>query len=269
MRVIVILCALITYYVHPVTAFALEAKLVKVESKRGVKQPFLFVRPDNPKAGVVLFIGGDGSLYLSSSGKIVNNDNNFLSRTFRKFAGHGLMVALVDVPSDKERNSAMFRIGQKHALDIAAVIDYMKKQSNVPIWMVGTSMGSFSAASVAIKKKNKVSGLVLTSSVTQPKHEKALDKLTAKYPDGVAGLSLQKIKIPVLIVYHTKDTCKVTPPGDAGKLKGKLSNASRVEVVLLKGGNARKSDPCDGLSQHGYYGLESEAVKKIATFITQ
>jgi dienelactone hydrolase len=269
MRVFNLLIAVAFSFALSNLAFSGEGKLVKVESKRGVTQPFLFINPGNPKAGVVLFVGGDGLLKLSSSGKIRENENNFFSRTYGDFAKQGLMVALVDVPSDMEKSYAMFRIGKKHAEDIVAVIKHMKKQANVPIWLVGTSMGSFSAASTAIKKQKMVDGLVLTSSVTNPENEKELKKLSNKYPNGVTSLNLKKLKKPALIMGHAEDTCKVSPPKGAAELKAQLKNSSRVEVVLLKGGKARKSDVCHGLSKHGFYGIEKAAVKKIADFIKQ
>jgi hypothetical protein len=52
-------------------------------------------------------------------------------------------------------------------------------------------------------------------------------------------------------------------------LKSKFKKSFRVEVVFLEGGNADNSDPCHALSSHGFYGLEDEAVKQIANFITQ
>ena len=268
MRLFVILLVVLSYIAQPPTAIAAEEKLIKVKSKRGVSQPFLFVLPDNPKAGVILFVGGDGVLKLSSSGQINENENNFFSRTYDKFSDHGLMIALVDVPSDKKKG-AMFRISKNHVQDMFSVIQYMKKKANVPIWMVGTSMGSFSAANVAINKQKKVSGLVLTSSVTRPAESRDLKKLTKKYADGVAGMKLKKFKKPVLIVSHKYDSCDVSPPGDAAKLKSKFKKSPRVKVVILDGGNADKSDPCHALSSHGFYGIEEEAVKLIADFITQ
>ena len=95
-----------------------------------------------------------------------------------------------------------------------------------------------------------------------------MKNITAKYPDGVAGLNLKKFKKPALVVSNEDDTCKVSPPADAAKLESKLSNSSRVRVVMLKGG-VRKSDVCDGLSEHGFYGIETVAVKQIVDFITQ
>ena len=197
-------------------------------------------------------------------------ENNFFSRTYDKFSDHGLMVALVDVPSDKKKGG-MFRISKNHAQDMFAVIKYMKKKADVPIWMVGTSMGSFSAANVAIKKQKKVSGLVLTSSVTRPaeSNSSSMAKMANKYADGVAGMKLKKFKKPVLIVSHKYDSCDVSPPEDAAKLKSKFSKSPRVKVVILEGGKGDESGPCQALSSHGFYGIEEEAVKQIADFITQ
>ena len=279
MRFIVILLAALTYFVQPPTAIAAEEKMVTVKSKRGVFQPFLFVHPDTPKAGVILFVGGAGVLKLSSSGRATENENNFFSRTYDMFSNHGLMVALIDIPSDKKKLGPLFRIGKQHAGDMIAVINFMKKKADVPIWMVGTSMGSFSAASVAIKVQKKVSGLVLTSSVTRPGTIIGQAKIPKKFSDsavgkniisdGVAGMNLKRFTKPVLIVSHKYDSCEVSPPEDAAKLKSKFSKSTRVEVVMLEGGNADKSDPCTGLASHGFYGIEEEAVKRIAAFITQ
>ena len=268
---------MITYFAQPFTAIAAEETLVTVKSRRGVSQPFLFVFPDNPKAGVILFIGGYGVLNFSSSGRPTNNENNFFSRTYGMFSDHGIMVALIDIPSDKKKLGPIFRIGKQHAGDMIAVINFMKQKADVPIWMVGTSMGSFSAASVAIKAQKKVSGLVLTSSVTRfgdfdiQKMPKNIPESFAKklISEGVAGMNLKKFKKPVLIVSHKYDSCEYSPPEDAAKLKRNFSNSSRVKAVILEGGNADKTDPCTGLASHGFYGIEEEAVNQIAAFITQ
>lgn len=268
MRIFLFFVAFLWGFMTFESARSAETKLVTVQSNRGVDQPFKFVNPSNPKAGAILFIGGDGLLNLSGSGEIRAAENNFFSRTYKTFANQGLMVALVDAPSDMGGMSGNFRSSKKHATDMVAVINYLKKQANVPIWMVGTSKGSISAASVAIKKQNMVDGVVLTSSVTSPEHKSELKKYAAKFPDGVASLNLQKIKTPVLLMAHEEDTCKVTPPKQGiSEMKAKLKNAQKVEIVFLKGGKARKSDVCDGLSNHGFYGIEDEAVDKITRFI--
>ncbi len=258
MKIVALIIGALVYSLFSYDALAAEATLITVDTPRGASQPFLFAAPDEPKAGVILFVGGTGSLG--------DNENNFLTKTFEDFVDKGLMVALVDVPSGKEKITPKFRISKKHAGDMMAVIKYMKKKANVPVWLVGTSTGTFSAASVAIKKQKKVAGLVLTSTITR-----AADKYkwSRKFPKGVLGLNLQKLKRPVLIVAHKDDGCVVTPPADASKLEGKLSRSSRVEIAMLEGGDEPKSDPCQSMSQHGFYGIEGEAVDRIAAFITQ
>ena len=61
------------------------------------------------------------------------------------------MVAVIDAPSDQgDKMNAIFRMSKAHADDIGAVAAYLKKEKDVPVWVVGTSMGTFSAANGAI-----------------------------------------------------------------------------------------------------------------------
>jgi pimeloyl-ACP methyl ester carboxylesterase len=150
-----------------------------------------------------------------------------------------------------------------HAADIDAVATHLKKQVNVPVWLVGTSMGTFSAAGGAIAAKN-IDGLVLTSTITRAKPDW---KIAASHRDGVASMALSRVSAPALIVSHRKDGCDVTPAADAGKLKSRLTGASKVEVALLDGGLPPASAPCEARSQHGFLGIEAQAVDRIANFI--
>ena len=91
---------------------------------------------------------------------------NFLVRSREKFAGNGLMVAVIDAPSDHgDSMDATFRISEAHADDVTAVTAYLKTEMNVPVWLVGTSMGTFSAANGAIGAQYR--RLVLTSTITR------------------------------------------------------------------------------------------------------
>ena len=58
-------------------SLAADGKLVTVKTLRGASQTFLFATPDNPTAGVILFVGGDGALGITDSGRIKENKNNF------------------------------------------------------------------------------------------------------------------------------------------------------------------------------------------------
>ncbi len=245
-------------------ALAAEEKLVSVQSKRGVEQQFILIKPDNPTASVILFAGGHGGLGLTGAEGFEWGEDNFVVRTRRDFAAKGFMVAVIDAPSDRTQLGAKFRMSRKHAGDMAAVAKYLKGLKDVPVWLVGTSMGTFSAASVAIKKRKLISGLVLTSTMTGVPEDWSI---AGKYPDGVVSMNLRKVRAPTLIVSHQDDQCEHTPASDATKLKDGLVNSSVVKIVLVSGGDAPQSDACQAKSQHGFYGVESEAVDAISKFI--
>jgi hypothetical protein len=246
------------------SAQAQNATLVSVQTPRGAKQAFILIKPEKPVASVILFAGGHGALGLKSASSMTWGKGNFLVRSRDKFAARNMMVAVVDAPSDQQGGmNAIFRMGTAHAGDIGAVAAYLKKQAAVPVWLVGTSMGTFSAAGGALGAKD-IDGLVLTSTITRAKPEW---KIAQSHRDGVASMPLQKITMPALIVSHTKDGCDITPAADAPKLRKALANAKPVDVVLLSGGSPPKSDPCEAMSQHGFLGIEGQAVDAIAKFI--
>lgn len=249
---------------NSVSAQAQNASLVSIDTPRGVKQAFILIKPNKPVASVILFAGDHGALGLTSASTMKWGSGNFLVRMRNKFAAHNLMVAVMDAPSDLPKGmNAIFRMGGAHAGDISAVADHLKKQANVPVWLVGTSMGTFSAAGGAIGSKN-IDGLVLTSTITRAKPKWSIAQ---SHRDGVASMPLQKVAVPTLIVSHTKDGCDITPAADAPKLRSRLTGAKLVDVALLSGGSPPKSDPCEATSQHGFFGIENEAVATVARFI--
>jgi hypothetical protein len=190
-------------------------ELVKIESRPKVTQSFILIKPDKAVASVLLFAGGRGNVGVKKdiSGKpiITKMNKNFLIRTRRDFAKHGLMVAVLDIPSDiKKRTQKIgfggsWRLGlihQKHAEDIKAVLSYLKKQADIPIWLVGTSMGTVSASYGAINAKENTDGVVLTSSITRaPKG----GKMIKNHPYGIISMDLDKVTVPTLIVSHKAD----------------------------------------------------------------
>ncbi len=148
-------------------------QLVTLKTRPGVTQKFIFITPEKPVAAVILFAGGKGDLDLTGASDrpvLGWGKNNFLVRTRHDFAAHGFAVAVVDAPSDRKERIGMlggFRNSAKHVTDIDAVTAHLKKTVRVPVWLIGTSRGTESAAYVAIHTKEKVAGLVLTSSLTE------------------------------------------------------------------------------------------------------
>lgn len=240
------------------------AELVRIPTPRGVTQAFILIKPEHPAASVVLFPGGGGALGLESASSMKWGAKNFLVRTRDKFAGHNFTVAVVDAPSDRQMGmNAVFRMSRDHAGDVGAVTAYLKRQAGVPVWLIGTSMGTFSAANGAIAGQD-IDGLVLTSTITRSAPAWEIAK---SHPDGVASMALGKVAVPTLIVSHRKDACKVSPPVNAPKLQMRLSKAPKVEIALLDGGDPPKSEPCEAQAPHGYFGIEAQAVDTIAKFV--
>ena len=258
--------ALITLLVGGIsTADATSATLVSIKTPRNVQQAFILIKPDKPAtASVILFAGGHGALGLQSATAMKWGAGNFLVRSRDKFADQNFIVAVVDAPSDRRQGmNAIFRMSSAHAGDIGAVAAYLRQQAEVPVWLVGTSMGTFSASQGAIASKG-VDGLVLSSTITRAKPDW---KIARSHPDGVASMALQGVTAPTLILSHRHDGCAITPAADVPKLSKRLAKARKVEVTLLDGGHPPQSEPCEARSQHGFLGIEAEAVDAIAKFI--
>jgi pimeloyl-ACP methyl ester carboxylesterase len=249
-------------------ALAATSSLVTIPTPRGASQSFILIKPEKPVASVVLFAGGSGVLGLKSSASMASLNDNFLVRTRDAFAGHGFVVAVVDAPSDHQRDgmNAIFRMSSDHAGDIGAVTAYLKSSTaGVPIWLIGTSMGTFSAAEGAIAVKG-VDGLVLTSTITRSPADWIIVK---SHPNGVASMSLGRVTVPTLILSHRKDGCPLSPATGASKLQAQLARAGKVQVSLLEGGSPPQSGPCDAKAPHGYFGIETVAVDTVAKFIAE
>ncbi len=237
-------------------------KVVDIPTRPGVTQRFVYLAPEGSKATVILFAGGHGGLQISPNGSFRWGETNFLVRTRQLFAKNGLSVAVVDAPSDRQAAPFLsgFRQKPEHVADTKAVIAWLKQQANVPVWLVGTSMGTLSAGFIPTQigpGDGGPDGLVLTSSI-----------LSFDAGRPLPAMPLQNIVIPVLVVHHEKDGCNLCAYSQIPRLMEKLSSTPRKELVTFKGGENR-GDPCEALAYHGFNGLEKDVVAKIAEWIIQ
>src|SRR5262249_54232236 len=151
----------------PASARALDEQIRTIPTRAVVTESFVLIHPSGPPvASLVLFMGGRGALGLQR-GPLTGRNTNFLVRTRQRFADKGFLVAVLDVPSDRTSQALVgFRTGPEHATDVRALIAALRAEGRVPVWLVGTSMGSVSAASVAARLTDGgPDGIVLTSSV--------------------------------------------------------------------------------------------------------
>ncbi|HVA34789.1 MAG TPA: hypothetical protein VNG52_01015 [Stellaceae bacterium] len=218
---------------------------VELQSRPGITQPILFQSADAPIASAVLFPGGKGV--------IAGAPGNFLLRVRGEFAAQGISVAVIDAPSDQSGGLSIgYRAGAEAAQDLAAVVAFLKSKAAAPVWLVGTSRGSISAGNGAVRLgPSQVSGLVLTSSV---------------WNNGMDRVPLASIAVPTLIVHNRDDGCRNSPPSGAEPALAALAAVPAKQLVFVSGGIA-KSNPCGGLSTHGYYGIEDKVVPVVVNWI--
>jgi dienelactone hydrolase len=237
------------------------ARVVDVPTRQGVTERLLLLTPDNPRAAVILFAGGHGGLQISSTGALGWGGGNFLVRARELFAAQGLLVAVVDAPSDRQSRPFLsgFRQTREHVSDIKAVIAWLRQQASVPVWLVGTSRGTQSAAFIGTElapTRGGPDGLVLTSSILTD----------APGSRAVPDMRLDHVVVPVLVVHHKEDGCRLCAYSELPRLMKRLSATPRKELITFEGG-ASRGDPCEAFAHHGFNGLEREVVARIADWI--
>jgi pimeloyl-ACP methyl ester carboxylesterase len=242
-----------------VRATAEEIKVETLTPRPGVTLPVLILRADKPVASVVLFAGGDGKLGGFQPNGTPVLGGNFLVRSRSVFLSQGLTAAVMDVPSDRQAGRGLigFRQNPAHMQDISAVMGYLRHQASVPVWLVGTSLGTVSVVAAAIRiREGGPDGIVLTSSVVNPSFQGALP-----------SHRLDEIKVPTLVVHHEKDECKDSLFKDVPPVAAAITRAPRKELVTFRDGGPPKGDPCEPWGYHGYPGIESRVVIKITDWI--
>jgi hypothetical protein len=144
------------------------------------------------------------------------------------------------------------RITADHVTDITAVVAMLKSRSPAPVWLIGTSRGSLSAANAAAKiGPPRIAGVVLSSSV---------------WEGGMTSVPLDQIRVPVLVVHNRDDGCRESPFSETEMMMGRMRQATVKELLPVSGG-ALRSGPCDALSPHGFYTIEDQVVPAITNWI--
>lgn len=197
----------------------------------------VLTRPKGPpKASLVLFTGGPGTLNISADGTINTGRNNQLVRTRELYAARGFAVLTIDLHTDR-----------------AAALAYMAKIKR-PVTFVGTSRGTLRAAE-AVRNGVRPDGLVLTAGMLDP---------TMRFENVPAILGTPSILPPTLIVQHRQDGCRVTLPSGVDPFVAWAGSHVR-KVVWLSGG-VDDGDPCQAMGHHGFAGLDAAVVNAVASF---
>jgi pimeloyl-ACP methyl ester carboxylesterase len=253
MGAVFLICALGLAQAQPGRALGVE----QIETRPGVHVPVFEVWQPGAVATLVLFSGGGGGYGRIGPGGWPES-KNFLIRTGPLWAAQPFNLVMVGRPSDGlVLQDGAVRIGDAHAADNLAILQAIRRKSDRPIWLVGTSMGTISAAAAAIRDtEQRVAGVVLTSSVTAYRRAGAVPKQ-----------DLSRIRVPVLVLHHARDACAICVPAEASYILKGLENAPAKELVLFEGGGGESGDPCEPLHFHGFIHAEKEVVDLIAAWI--
>ena len=163
---------------------------IDLPSCPGVTQPIYLFPARTPVASAILYPGGSGAVNAVRS--------NFLIRVAGMFAAAGVTAAVADAPSDHSWGLDLgVRATEAQAADAAAIVAFLRKNATVPVWLIGTSNGSISAANAAVRLgPSSIAGVVLTSSV---------------WAGGMSMVPVSTLRVPVLVVHNRNDSCEVQP----------------------------------------------------------
>ena len=251
LRTVVILLFLAT------TSFALT-EIRTIPTRPGVTMDFLMMTPEKTSQhdAVILFPGGNGagSFKITESGVVTGW--NFLVRSAEIFTQNGLSVFTIAPPSDHPTGmSTGFRESTEHARDIHILISFLVQMGYERIFLVGNSRGTLSTVYLGkCLKDDHLKGIILTS--------------TLEYDNFISWLPIEPLQLPVLMLHHTNDLCRVSSYEEARITQAALSASTTVDFIEITGGAYPRSAPCDNLSAHGFFGMEEKVVKAITDWIS-
>ncbi|WOB06301.1 hypothetical protein [Piscinibacter gummiphilus] len=257
----------------PGLAVAACGERVTIATHDGTQMPYSLARPAERLAvrgALVLLAGGDGHLKLDAQGCPKALGGNFLVRSASLFREAGYATALVDVPTDHQGVGGLagFRNTEAHGADLGLVVADLRRRVKGPLWVIGTSRGTISAANVASRATGDAApdGVVLSSALIHG----TTGGVKPWTQQTVFDLSLAAIKVPVLVIGHVHDQCLRSPPGEMPRLLAQLGSA-RKQMVSVEGGAGPSGQAslgaCEGRSPHGYVGQEAATVDTIVRFM--
>jgi len=226
----------------PSPAGAADASERTFHTRPGITVRTLAAVPADARAVLLLFEGAQGLLAPGYQG--------FAHRVFARFAAHGIGAVLIDAPADGS--------GFRGGLDLDIIVAALKRDTGLPVWVLGVSNGTRSAARYAMQRSDRIAGVVLVSSSTNPPFGTPLGELP-----GIADVA-----VPLLAIAHRDDACRGSPPAGATAIAAAAANAPHAAAMLFTGGLNDGPLPCGVETHHQLYGLEDDVAAAIAWFIT-
>jgi hypothetical protein len=211
------------------SAFADET--VSIGGSRAV-----LIKPNAPRASVILLPGGSGSIAAGDHGDIHALTGNQLVRTRNAYAARGLAVLVVDASTPLD-----------------GAVQYMAAIKR-PVTVIATSRGTIRAAE-GIARGARPDALVLASGLLSPESGSG---------QNVMSILGSPASLPrTLVIHHSQDSCRATSP--AGVAPFIKWSAGRARVAWVSGG-VSEGDPCEARAHHGFNGNDGQVVGLAAGF---
>ena len=252
MKVLLVLVTLVA------ASGAAAQELVSVPSRPGVQQSFVILPMPGRAPAVIalLYVGGGGRINArQEDGQVKFGARNFLPRSGAEFVRNDVLPVVMDAPSDAGDLSDGYRMGREQSVDARAVLGELKRRfPALPVYVVGTSRGTISAAYIGRDLGREIAGVVLSSSLFGGASAR-------RQAASLRGFDYAEIQAPLLFVHHREDACEQTPYAAAARL------ASRYELISVSGGKPAESAACEPLSAHGYFGVEARTVDAMTAWM--
>jgi len=226
----------------PATAMGAVTTTVVDIATRGVTLRVLHLKPEAPVANIVAYVGGNGILAIGNDGSIAASAGcDALGRNRQAFAERGYGVVMVDAPSDAGGGvSQEYRLGPQQVTDGAAVVQYLRQQSDVPIWIAGGSSSTNTVANLAINLPSTLPlGTIFFGAIE-------------------TGIDVGPIRRPTQIVQHVNDRIQI-----AQGLLAALTSAPVKELTVLNGGANT------GCGNHNFNGIDAQFIAAVSGFIAK
>lgn len=261
--------SVVTMSVAAQTSRIVSETVETIPSRGEYTQTFISIRVEGPRATLLLYPGNKGSFGIFPNGS-AQFDMFFVFRARRLLAEQGFNVMALDAPSEwGPRGIWEKQRSPEFAAHNAAVIAHARKQADVPVILMGGSVGAIAAAGVATQLKEKgADGLILLSPWMPPKDKWPIPNFVFSSDFAISSWpDLAAIKGPILVIHHLDDNCNFSLPEYVPNLVKALSAASPPEVIGLRGGAVPSGNPCYPNGLNNFTGMEREISDLIGNWI--
>ena len=234
-------------------------QVVDIPTRPGVTQRMLVLSPPTVKAAVILFAGGHGGLQIFPNGSFKWGAGNFLVRTRQLFADQGLMVAVVDAPSDRQKSALPRRLPS----EARACGGHQGGRRVDARALQGAGLARGHEPRHAVRR-------IRRDRTFRPRragrHRPDLDHPHRRQRPARSGHAAGEDPHPRSRRSSRAGWLRVCAFANVPALMAKLANSPRKELLAFRGGES-KGDPCEAMAYHGFNGVDRDVVQQVSGWI--